>query len=153
MKLLTSILVLFTLVSVSQNSTSSLITNIHNEFDKHFNKVGIKCVNDTTNDNYDKVEIITDLVFRLEKSDEWIFTKDSTKKFLDQYMLNEFYYDELPKEFVLSDIKFLKKAEIKFKSACIIDIGIKRMWIRYNPFILNKQIKYRVTVTYVFILI
>jgi len=33
------------------------------------------------------------------------------------------------------------------------DIVIKRMWIRYNPFILNKQIKYRVTVTYVFILI
>jgi hypothetical protein len=153
MKLLTTILVLFTLVSVSQNSSSSLITNIYGEFDKHFNKVGIKCVNDTTNDNYDKVEIITDLVFRLEKSDEWIFTKDSTKKFLDQYMLNEFYYSELPKEFVLSDIKFLKKAEIKFKSACIIDIVIKRMWIRYNPFILNKQIKYRVTVTYVFILI
>jgi hypothetical protein len=153
MKLLTSILVLFTLVSVSQNSTSSLITNIYGEFDKHFNKVGIKCVNDTTDDNYDKFQTITDLVFRLEKSDEWIFTKDSTKKFLDQYMLNEFYYSELPKDFVLSDIKFFKKAEIKFKSACIIDIGIKRMWIRYNPFILNKQIKYRVTVTYVFILI
>lgn len=151
MKILTSILVLFTLLGVSQNS--SLITNIHNEFDKHFNKVGIKCVNDTTNDNYDKIQTVTDLVFRLEKSDEWIFTKDSTKKFIDQYMLNEFYYDELPKEFVLSDIKFLKKAEIKFKSACIIDISIKRMWIRYNPFILNKQIKYRVTVTYVFILI
>jgi hypothetical protein len=151
MKILTSILVLFTLLGVSQNS--SLITNIHNEFDKHFNKVGIKCVNDTTNDNYDKIQTVTDLVFRLEKSDEWIFTKDSTKKFIDQYMLNEFYYYELPKEFVLSDIKFLKKAEIKFKSACIIDIDIKRMWIRYNPFILNKQIKYRVTVTYVFILI
>ena len=153
MKLLTTILVLFTLVSVSQNSSSSLITNIYGEFDKHFNKVGIKCVNDTTNDNYDIVETLTDLVFRLEISDEWIYTKDSTKKFLDQYMLNEFYYSELPKEFVLSDIKFLKKAEIKFKSACIIDIVIKRMWIRYNPFILNKQIKYRVTVTYVFILI
>ena len=151
MKLLTSILVLFTLVGVSQNS--SLITNIYGEFDKHFNKVGIKCVNDTTSDRYDKIQTVTDLVFILEKSDEWIFTKDSTKKFLDQYMLNEFYYSELPKDFVLSDIKFLKKAEIKFKSACIIDISIKRMWIRYNPFIFSKLVKYRVTVTYVFILI
>ena len=151
MKLLTSILVLFTLVGVSQNS--SLITNIYGEFDKHFNKVGIKCVNDTTSDNYDKIQTVTDLVFILEKSDEWIFTRDSTKKFLDQYMLNEFYYSELPKDFVLSDIKFLKKAEIKFKSACIIDISIKRMWIRYNPFIFSKLVKYRVTVTYVFILI
>lgn len=154
MRLLTFILVLFTIFGFSQNSNSSLITGIYDELDKHYNKLGIKCTDDlrykvVTDTCECQISTITDLVFNLNKSDEWIFTKDSTKKFLDEYMLNEFYYYELPKEFVLSEIKFLKRRGFKFQSVCV-DIDIRRVWIRYNPFILNKQIKYRITVTYVF---
>lgn len=139
---------------ISQNCTSSLVSSMYDEFDKHFNNLGINCsdylkykvVTDTCEC---EIETVTDLIFNLEKSDEWIFDKDTTNKFLDEYMLNEFYYYELPKEFVLSEIKFLKKLELYFKSVCI-NIDIKRTQIRYNPFIRNKQIKYRINVTYVF---
>lgn len=154
MKVLISIFLFFTMSVISQNSDSDLVTGIYEEMDKHYSSLDVKCndnlryrvVNDTCEC---QINTITDLVFNLEKDDEWIIKKDSTKKFLDEYMLNEFFYYELPKEFTLSEIKFLKKLDIKFKSVCI-DINIKRIKIRYNPIIMNKQVIYRITVTYLF---
>jgi len=154
MRLLTFIFLLFTISVISQNSESNLVTGIYDEMDEQFTNLGIKCTDDlryrVVNDTCEcQIKTISDIVFNLKKEDEWVFKKDSTKKFLDEYMLNDFFHYELPREFVLSEIKFLKRRDIKFQSACV-DVSIRRVWVRYNPIILNKQVKYRVTITYLF---
>jgi hypothetical protein len=157
MKSLILTFLLFTNVVFSQNSGSYLATKIYDGLYNHFNRSGVKCLdslkfkllNGVSPSCDCNLSVTADLIFTLEKEDVDILKKDTAKTFIDQYMLNDFYYYELPEEYVLSEIKFFKKRKINFEYVCF-KVDIKRINIRYNPFIRKKQIKYKVIVSYTY---
>ena len=144
MKTILSIFLLITTISFSQNSNSYMATEIQNKLYEHFNSLGVtRLIGDSDCDCGIKSETI--VIFTLNREDDnMIKTQD-----VDEYVLTDNISDDTPSKYVVYEIKYFKNNESKIQSI-YIKVDIKRVKIRFNPFIFKHQVKYKVIVTYTY---
>ena len=139
------LIIIFSLITtnlLSQNRDSYLATSIEDCLYNYFEGLGSKRleVKSTCDCNLQTESIFS--IF-LDKVDN----KFIKLNYIDTLLLNDYIADEDVDGIMLSYIKFLKKKSIVFKDV-LINVDIKRSWIRFNIFRFRYKVKYLITVTY-----
>ena len=139
------LIIIFSLITtnlLSQNRDSYLATSIEDCLYNYFEGLGSKRleVKSTCDCNLQTESIFS--IF-LDKVDN----KFIKLNYIDTLLLNDYIADENVDDVMLSYIKLLKKKDITFKDV-LINVDIKRSWIRFNIFRFRYKVKYLITVTY-----
>jgi hypothetical protein len=139
------LIIIFSLITtnlISQNSDSYLATSIEDRLYNYFEGLGSKRLEVKSTCDCD---LQTESIFSifLDKVDN----KFIKLNYIDTLLLNDYIADEDVDDVMLSYIKFLKKKDITFKDV-LINVDIKRSWIRFNIFRFRYKVKYLITITY-----
>jgi hypothetical protein len=139
------LIIIFSLITtnlLSQNRDSYFAISIEDGLYHYFEGLGSKRLESESTCDCD---LQTESVFSifLDKVDN----KFIKSNYIDTLLLNDYISDEDVDGIMLSYIKFLKKKSIVFKDV-LINVDIKRSWIRFNIFRFRYKVKYLITVTY-----
>jgi hypothetical protein len=124
-----------------------MATNIRTELYEHFDSLGVTRLKGKSECDCE-IECKSDLIFTLNREDNEIL-KILKITDIDNFLLTDYVSYDAPSEFVASELKEVKKWNVGFQSV-YITIDIKRVKIRYNPFIFRHQVKYEIKVIYTF---